>query len=114
LSFQLLSARSKALSSNYPEVKTPEDEAWEGSPFDWFRKKPSATKGRIGRDLALCLLDAAGFSASRKGVELEVNGITIRVKTSLIWGAGEFMFEQFRDTDFDFALCLGCVIKLAK
>jgi hypothetical protein len=107
MSYEKLAERSAALMANYPEVKTPEDEAWEGSPFDWFRKKASSTKGKIGRDLALSIFESAGFGVLRKGVAFEIRGKTIRVKTSLIWGAGEFKFEQFRDSDYDFVLCLG-------
>ncbi len=108
MSFKVLAAQSDALKSSYPTgVRTPEDEAWEGSPFDWFRKKASATKGKIGRDLVASVLDSNGFDPARRGMGFEVNKRSIRVRTSLMWGGGDFKFEQFRDTDFDFVFCLG-------
>jgi len=108
MSFQTLAAISSALrESESPEVKTLEDQAWEGSPFDWFRKKPSATKGRIGRDLVSGLIEAAGYPPSRQGTTIKVGSKLIRVKTSLMWGAGDFKFEQLRDNDYDFVFCLG-------
>ena len=107
MSYKLLAAKSAALAAKYPTVQTEEDKAWEGSPFDWFRKKASSTKGKIGRDLAESILEASGFAVSRVGVGLEVNGKAIRVKLSLMWGAGDFTFEQIRETNFDYLLCLG-------
>jgi hypothetical protein len=107
MSYNLLAAKSATLAAKSATAKTEEDKAWEGSPFDWFRKKASSTKGKIGRDLAASLLEACGFAVSRVGVGLEANGKTIRVKLSLMWGAGVFTFEQIRETDFDFLLCLG-------
>jgi hypothetical protein len=97
MSYNLLAAKSATLAAKYTTAKTEEDEAWEGSAFDWFRKKASSTKGKIGRDLAESLLEASGFAVSRVGVGLEANGKTIRVKLSLMWGAGNFTFEQIRD-----------------
>jgi hypothetical protein len=108
MSFKLLADLSKTLSNNYPaDLKTPEDLAWERSPFDWIRKKASSTKGRIGRDFVAALLQSAGFKSYRKGVSLEVNGKIVQIKTSFKWGAGEFKFEQFRDNGYDFVFCLG-------
>ncbi len=108
MSYKLLVAKSAALAAaQQPRAKTEEDKAWEGSPFDWFRKKASSTKGKIGRDLAASLLEAAEFAVSRVGVGLKANRKTIRIKLSLMWGAGGFTFEQIRETDFDFLLCLG-------
>jgi hypothetical protein len=107
MSYNLLAARSAALAARNSTAKTEEDKAWEGSPFDWFRKKASSTKGKIGRDFVTSLLEASGFAVDRVGVGLEANGKTIRVKLSLMWGAGDFTFEQIRETDFDFLLCLG-------
>lgn len=108
MSYQVLAAQSKKLSQkHHANAKAEEDEAWEGSPFDWIRKEASSTKGRIGRDLVTSLLESAGFNPARRGTALEVNAKTIRVKTSLMWGAGDFKFEQFRDSNYDFVFCLG-------
>jgi hypothetical protein len=107
VSYGLLAEQSAVIHQKYPEAKTEEDEAWEGSPFDWFRKKPSATKGKIGRDLAAFLIETSGFAVSRVGMGLEAEGKTIRVKLSLMWGAGSLTFEQIKDDPFDYLLCLG-------
>ena len=94
MSYKLLAAKSQAILATYPIGKSEEDKAWEGSSFDWFRKRASATKGKIGRDLSQCLVQAAGFESERVGMALKVNGKLIRIKTSLMWGAGGFTFEQ--------------------
>jgi hypothetical protein len=108
MSYEFLADRSIALKSRYPSgAQSPEDEAWEGSPFDWFRKKASATKGKIGRDLVSALLQANAFASSKRGMAISVNKKIIRVKTSLMWGGGDFKFEQFRDSDYDLVFCLG-------
>jgi hypothetical protein len=90
MSHKLLAVQSAILAAKYPTAKTEEDEAWEGSPFVWFRKKASSTKGKIGRDLATSILEAAGFAVDRVGVGLEANGKTIRVKLSLMGGCRQF------------------------
>jgi hypothetical protein len=107
MSYDLLVNRSAVIHQGYPEVKTEEDEAWEGSPFDWFRKRPSATKGKIGRDFAASLIEDSGFKIVRRGIALKVNGKTIRVKLSLMWGAGSLTFEQIKDDPFDYLICIG-------
>jgi hypothetical protein len=108
MSFKVLADQSEALHKLHPaDVKTEEDVAWEGSPFDWFRKKASATKGRLGRDLVAALLMSAGFTSFRRGMDVVANEQAIKVRLSLKWGAGHFKFEQLRDSNYDFVFCLG-------
>jgi hypothetical protein len=107
MSYTLLAQQSTVIRQQYPDALTEEDMAWEESPFDWFRKKASATKGKIGRDLVFSLIQAAGFQPARRGMGIEVNGKTVRVKLSMMWGAGSLTFEQIKNDPFDYLACLG-------
>jgi|SRR6185437_2686750 len=103
MSYQLLSERSAALSLQYPE----DDGLWEGSPFNWVRNKSAPTKGKVGREFAASLVEAAGFQVMRSGMALTANGKALRVKLSLMGEGGTLMFEQIKNDDFDYLLCIG-------
>jgi hypothetical protein len=108
MSYAALSAFATALSAEYADdLPTAEDEAWEGSPFNWIRQEAPGTKGKIGRDLARSILEALGVTVGSAGTALTANGITIRSKLSLEWGAGAFKFQQIRDEPFEYVFCLG-------
>jgi hypothetical protein len=108
MSYAALSAFSMALSEEYVEdLPTAEDIAWEGSPFNWIRQEAPGTKGRIGRDLSRSILESLGITVGSQGTALTANGVQIRVKLSLEWGAGAFKFQQIRDEPFGYVFCLG-------
>jgi hypothetical protein len=108
MSHKVLAEQSALLQKQYPaDVKSEEDIAWQESPFDWMRKKASATKGKIGRDLFIGLLKKQGFTPSTRGVNVLVNGKVVVVRSSLAWGIGQFKFQQLRDNEYDFVFCLG-------
>jgi hypothetical protein len=104
--YDLLAAVSSELATSYPETRD-----WDGSPFKWMLSVPSATRGKIGRDLVATWAAEAGFVV---GIEyrnnqpyLIVNGARVVVKTSTLWRSGVYRFQQIKDRDYDFCLCLG-------
>ena len=106
MSFKALEDYSKILADDYPDA-VQENQAWVDSPFNWIRPLPPGRKGAIGRKLVARLLDANGLACARTGNLLKVNGASISVKTSFMWGAGVIKFQNIRDSDFNFLLCLG-------
>ncbi len=106
MSFKTLETLSHDIAGHYPDA-IQEDQAWVGSPFNWMRALPPGRKGAIGRKLASGLLRKDGFLTSKKRNLIQVNGASISVKTSFMWGAGVIKFQNIRNSDFDFLLCLG-------
>lgn len=102
MSFNILETIAANLVAEYPETQ-----AWSDSSFNWIRTLPPASKGAIGRNLASGLLQQYGLTVTARRGLLRVNGLRISVKTSLMWGAGTIKFQNIRDTNFDFVLCLG-------
>lgn len=84
---------------------------WEGSPFAWILAVPPGTRGKVGRQLVAAWAQKAGFrvrSGNRDGqLLLDINGLLVQVKMSTLWKSGIYRFQQIRDRDYDFCLCLG-------
>ena len=83
---------------------------WENSPFKWIKSLPSRTVGKVGEELITLWLRKKGFRVSRAGdveADLIVNGRRVEVKFSTLWDAGFYKFQQLRDQDYDYAICLG-------
>ena len=83
---------------------------WAGSPFAWIKLRPSRQVGAIGERLV------AGWVASKKfavgpspdsQADIVVNGRRVEVKLSTRWKNGLYKFQQLRDQDYEFAICLG-------
>lgn len=87
-----------------------ENELWADSPFAWVRKLPSASKGRLGRRLiqqwsALKDLDTGKSPDSE--ADMTINGRRVEIKFSTLWKSGIYKFQQLRDQNYEFAVCLG-------
>ncbi len=101
MSFTILEEIAADLSSEYPD-----NQAWANSSIAWIRTLPPASKGTVGRHIASGLLQHSGLSVSASKQTLRVNGQRISVKTSLMWEAGLVKFQNIRDSNADFLLCL--------
>jgi hypothetical protein len=85
-------------------------DAWEASPFAWIRREPSRRKGAIGEALIRDWATQAGITVDRalaSGHDCRLDGVPVEVKFSLLWGGGEFVFQQIRDQDYEVACLLG-------
>ncbi len=103
--------------SNFDELRNiadgfsgqyPEDQAWNGSSFNWMRRLPPARKNVVVRTMLAALLNHNGLSAmlSTKR-QLRLNGNSISIKMAMMWETGIVKFQNFRgDLDFDFVFCL--------
>lgn len=86
------------------------DLAWEGSPFAWIITKPSRTIGAIGEKLVAGWCAAKGLDVVRApntDCDRVINGKRVEIKFSRLWQTGLFKFQQLRDQEYDFAVCLG-------
>jgi hypothetical protein len=83
---------------------------WETSPFGWIRREPSRRKGAIGEALVKDWATHEGMkvdSALDSGHDCQLDGLRVEVKLSLLWGGGEFVFQQIRDQNYEVACLLG-------
>ncbi|MBV6396208.1 MAG: hypothetical protein HFACDABA_01802 [Anaerolineales bacterium] len=104
--FQLLAS---AASYYRLEIES-SDVEWENSPFNWVLDLPPAAKGKIGRNLITTWFASRGFSIKQgtgKDSFLTVNGYRCATKFSTLWSGGFYKFQQIRDEDYDFLICLG-------
>ena len=88
------------------------DGAWAGSPFAWIKAQPSPSRrGKIGERLVARWCRQHGFrveSVGDKEADMMVHGHRVEVKFSTCWEEdGCYKFQQIRDQDYAFLICLG-------
>ena len=105
-SVKLLATLSERLQS----TEIAPDRSWDGSPFSWIRSCVSRRRGAIGEKLISEYLAAMGFSIARspdREADRLINGVRTEIKMSTLWANGAYRFQQFRDQNYEIALCLG-------
>ena len=103
----MLATCSLTLRSEYEGTH---DASWRGSPFDWIRTQPSRRKGAIGERLISGYLACKGFDVIRSPdaeADRIVAGKRAEIKMSTLWRNGSYKFQQFRNQNYAFAICLG-------
>lgn len=86
------------------------EDPWAGSAFEWLMRLPSRSRGRAGELIAESWLQGLGFNVrapSNTGHDRIVSNRKVEIKLSTLWAGGEYVFQQLRDQDYDFALMLG-------
>ena len=104
---QILGSCSQTLQAKYAKKDRNE---WEGSPFAWIKTRPSRQVGTIGEKLVSGFLATKGFDVTRSPdseADRIVNGTRVEIKFSTLWKSGCFKFQQLRDQNYEFAVCLG-------
>jgi hypothetical protein len=87
-----------------------DDDPWVGSPVQWIRSVPSGRKGKLGVRLvrAWCGVNGLSVDSSPSSeADLLINGHPAEIKFSTLWQQGCYTFQQLRDQDYEFAICLG-------
>ncbi len=103
---RLLASIAASLEADYG----PQNAGWAGSPFAWIKTRPSRQVGKIGEQLVAGWLAARGFNVTRSGdaeADRVVEDKRVEIKFSTLWEAGGYKFQQLRDQDYDFVVCLG-------
>lgn len=104
---QILAALATTLAPGYVRA---DDDPWIGSPFEWILAVPSRTKGAISEALVAGWAAAKGFDVIRSpnsDADRVINGQRIEIKMSSLWKNGGFKFQQIRDQEYDYCLCIG-------
>jgi len=101
MSFNKLVEITNSLKPNYPESA-----AWADSPFNWIRSLPPNNKWSIAR-IAICgLFQRYGITASTYRYQIRVNGNGLLQRIALMWETSEIKYQNIRDINFDFVICL--------
>ena len=104
---QMLATIASTLRSDYDEAP---DDPWTGSPFAWIRTRPSRQRGKIGEQLVAgwCAAKGLDVTSSRDSeADRVIAGRRVEIKFSTLWKSGIYKFQQFREQDYEFAICLG-------
>lgn len=102
----LLASITENLRNDY--VK--EIDVWENSPFRWIRIESSKRKGSIGEKIVEQWLKDEGFDVHRSpdsDADRVVNGHRAEIKMSTLWENGVYKFQQLRNQNYEFAICIG-------
>lgn len=84
--------------------------AWGNSPFEWILKLPAGSKGKLGKHLVYQWCAVKGLSVDRSPdsqADMLVNGHRIEVKFSTLWKSGIYKFQQVRNQNYEYAICMG-------
>ncbi len=104
----ILAGIAGTLRSDY--VKEGADDPWAGSPFAWIKTRPSRQIGKIGEQLVAGWCAAKGLDVTGAGdseADRVIGGRRMEIKFSTLWESGTYTFQQIRDQDYEFAVCLG-------
>ena len=84
---------------------------WAGSPFAWIHPRPTSSQvGKIAKEFVARWCRAKGLEVARSGdsqADLLVARRRVEIKYSCLWASGDYRFQQIRDQDYEFVLCLG-------
>lgn len=104
---RLLATLSKQLEIEY---SAPEHDPWKGSPFAWILSKPSRQKGSVGEKLLAgwCAMKDLNVERSPDSdADRIIEGHRVEIKLSTLWKNGGYKFQQIRDQDYEYLICLG-------
>ncbi len=91
-------------------IREESDDPWSSSPFGWIRALPSRQVGKIGEQLVAEWCAAKGLDVMPSGdqeADLIIAGRRVEIKFSTLWGTGEYKFQQIRDQNYEYLICLG-------
>src|SRR5258705_1028223 len=104
--FELLATSANFIKPEFTKV----DSIWTGSQFEWVLTLPSASKGKLGKRLVYqwCALKGLSIdSSSDSQADMMINGHRVEIKFSTLWEVNIYKFQQIRDQNYEYAVCLG-------
>lgn len=105
---RLLASITAALKGDY--VREGAADPWAGSSFAWIRSLPSRRRGKIGEQLVAGWCAAKGLDVLNchdSQADRVIGGRRVEVKFSTVWESGQYTFQQIRDQNYDYLICLG-------
>lgn len=104
---ELLAGLSQNLRKEYARDR---EVPWEGSPFAWILNRPSRQRWKIGEQLIAGWCAMKGLNVMRSpdsDADRVIEGHRVEVKFSTLWKNGIYRFQQIRDQEYEFLICLG-------
>jgi hypothetical protein len=104
--FNLLASAATYIKPEFDKAKSP----WNGSPFEWATKLPSGSKGKLGKRLVYqwCAIKGLSIDSSPDSdADMLINGHRVEIKFSTLWEIGIYKFQQIRNQNYEYAVCLG-------
>lgn len=104
--FELLSSAANFIRPEFERGTS----IWSGSPFEWVLALPSGSKGKLGKRLVYqwCAIKGLSIDSSPDSqADMLINGHRVEIKFSTLWAAGIYKFQQIRDQEYEYAVCLG-------
>jgi hypothetical protein len=106
--FELLVAIAATLKADY--IREGAIDPWATSPFHWVKLLSSRQIGKVGEQLIAGWCAAKGLNVTRSGdseADRVIEGRRVEIKFSTLWQSGIYKFQQLRDQNYDYAICLG-------
>lgn len=105
---QMLAGISLGLKEEYLD---PGEDIWAGSPFAWIlSRRSSRQRGKIGEQLLAGWCAARNLNVLRSAnsdADRIIEGKRVEIKFSTLWKNGTYCFQQIRDQQYDYLICLG-------
>lgn len=84
--------------------------SWDGSPFKWILNLPAGSKGKLGKHLIYSWCGLKGLPVDKSPdsqADMLINHHRVEIKLSTLWEGGTYRFQQIRDQNYEYAVCLG-------
>lgn len=104
--FELLASAANYIKGEFEA----EASDWSGSPFEWVLTLPSGSKGKLGKRLVYQWCAIKGLSINNSPdteADMLINGHRVEIKFSTLWKTGIYKFQQIRDQNYEYSICLG-------
>ena len=105
---QLLASIAFSIRGDY--IREDAQDPWAGSPFAWIRTQASRRVGKIGEQLVSGRCAAKGLGVTPTGdseADRIIAGRRVEIKFSTLWESGVYKFQQIRDQNYEYVICLG-------
>jgi len=104
---QILAGLSVGLRSEYTDSGRID---WVRSPFAWIKTRPSRQVGKIGEQLISGWCAARDLNVERSPdseADRVIEGQRVEIKFSTLWDIGVYTFQQIRNQNYQFLVCIG-------
>ncbi len=91
-------------------IRDKHNDPWVNSPFGWIRTCSSRRIGKIGEQLVAewCKTNGLSVSPCRDSqADLIIAELRVEIKFSTLWASGIYKFQQIRDQNYHYVVCLG-------